>query len=73
MIKLLERLINKNSQVMSLHAERILGIAAKMINSNNFLERVEAKEIVSSIAKGAGLSKVIKVLRMNLESSEEEI
>lgn len=62
-----------NSEVISHYAEKILSLCAWLISSDNFLERIEAKEIISTVSKAIGLSKIIKILRMNLESSETEI
>ena len=68
MIKLLEKLIQKDAQVISSYADKIFGLVSWMISSDNFLFRIESKEIVSTLAKSIGLSKVILVLRMNLDS-----
>lgn len=68
MIKLMEKLIKKTPETVSNYAEKIFSLVSEMINSDQFLFWVEAKELITTLSKAIGLSKVIMILRMNLDS-----
>lgn len=62
-MKVIDRILYKLDELVRPHVHRILVVIEPMLIEEDFYARVEGREIISSLAKAAGLPTMIATLR----------
>ncbi len=71
LVKLVDRLIFQLDDAVRPHVKNILRVVEPMLIDSDYYARVEAREIISNLAKAAGLATMIAIMRPDIDSGDE--
>ncbi|EGW35457.1 uncharacterized protein SPAPADRAFT_53713 [Spathaspora passalidarum NRRL Y-27907] len=73
LVKLLSRLLFQFDELIRPHTHQILQVISPLLIDEDSTIRLEAREIISSLTKAAGLANILSTLRPDLDNVDEYI
>lgn len=73
LVKVIDRILFKLDDLIRPYTEKILKVISPLLVDENHIMRIEAKEIISNLAKAAGLAHTISTLRKHIDSQDETL
>lgn len=73
LVKLIDRIIFQLDDAVRPHVKNILRVVEPMLIDEDYYARVEAREIISNVAKAAGLATMISVMRPDIDDADEYV
>ncbi|KAK8826053.1 hypothetical protein WA556_003782 [Blastocystis sp. ATCC 50177/Nand II] len=72
LIKVLNRVLFKLDSLVRPYVHKILVVVEPMLIDEDYFARVEGREVISNLAKAAGLAYMISTMREDLDSQDED-
>jgi splicing factor 3B subunit 1 len=73
MVKVIDRVMHKLGEMVRPFAHKILVVVEPMLIDEDYFARVEGREIISNLAKAAGLPTMIATMRPDLDNPDEYV
>lgn len=73
LVKVLDRLLLELQDGVKTYAHRILAAVAPMLIDEDFFARAEARDVISNLAKAAGLAAMIATVRTDIDHDQEYV
>ncbi|EAL42479.2 splicing factor 3B subunit 1, putative [Entamoeba histolytica HM-1:IMSS] len=73
LVKVVNRIIFKLDSLVRPFTAKLLVVITPLLDDADFIARVEGREIISNLAKAAGLQTMIAAMRPDIDSPEESI
>lgn len=73
LVKVVDRVLYKLDDLVRPHVQRILAVITPMLIDQDYYARIESREIVSNLAKAAGLATMITTMRPDIDHDEDYI
>ena len=71
MVKVIDRVLYKLDDLVRPYAHKLLEVVAPLLISEDYYARIEGREIISNLAKAAGLATMISAMRNDIDNSNE--
>ena len=73
MVKVIDRVLYKLDDLVRPYVHRILAVIEPLLIDEDYYARVEGREIISNLAKAAGLATMIATMRPDIDSPDEYV
>ena len=73
LVKVIDRILYKLGELVRPHTHKILIVIEPLLIDQDHYARLEGKEIISNLAKAAGLASMISVMRPDVDASDEYV
>eukprot|EP00986_Skeletonema_menzelii_P011996 scaffold6367_cov153-Skeletonema_menzelii.AAC.2 len=73
LVKVIDRVLYKLDDLVRPHVHRILAVIEPLLIDEDYYARVEGREIISNLAKAAGLSTMISTMRPDIDNPDEYV
>ena len=73
LVKVIDRVLYKLDDLVRPFVHRILAVIEPLLIDEDYYARVEGREIISNLAKAAGLSTMISTMRPDIDSPDEYV
>lgn len=73
LVKVIDRVLYKLDDLVRPYVHRILAVIEPLLLDEDYYARVEGREIISNLAKAAGLATMIATMRPDIDSPEEYV
>jgi splicing factor 3B subunit 1 len=73
LVKVIDRVLYKLDDLVRPYVHRILAVIEPLLIDEDYYARVEGREIISNLAKAAGLSTMISTMRPDIDSPDEYV
>jgi splicing factor 3B subunit 1 len=73
MVKLIDRILYKLDDLVRPYVHKILLVIEPLLIDEDYYARVEGREIISNLAKAAGLTTMIATMRPDIDSKDEYV
>jgi splicing factor 3B subunit 1 len=73
LVKVIDRVLLKLSDLIRPYVHKILQVIEPLLIDEDYFARMEGREIISNLAKAAGLGCMISTMREDIDSSEEYV
>lgn len=73
LVKVIDRILYKLDDLVRPYVHKILIIIEPMLTDEDYYARVEAREIISSLSKAAGLPTMIATMRPDIDNVDENV
>jgi splicing factor 3B subunit 1 len=73
LVKVIDRVLYKLDDLVRPYVHRILAVIEPLLIDEDYYARVEGREIISNLAKAAGLATMIATMRPDIDSPEEYV
>lgn len=73
LVKVIDRILLKLGDLIRPFTEKILKVITPMLTEEDHIARIDAKEIISNLAKAAGLAHIITTLRKFIDSPDDNV
>ncbi|KAL9179841.1 hypothetical protein ACHAXT_007811 [Thalassiosira profunda] len=73
LVKVVDRVLYKLDDLVRPYVHRILAVIEPLLIDEDYYARVEGREIISNLAKAAGLSTMISTMRPDIDSPDEYV
>jgi len=73
LVKVIDRVLYKLDDLVRPYVHRILAVIEPLLIDEDYYARVEAREIISNLAKAAGLATMIATMRPDIDSPDEYV
>lgn len=73
LIKVVNRVLFKLDSLVRPYVHKILVVVEPMLIDDDYYARVEGREVISNLAKAAGLAYMISTMREDLDSADENV
>jgi len=73
LVKVIDRVLYKLDDLVRPFVQRILAVIEPLLIDEDYYARVEGREIISNLAKAAGLATMIATMRPDIDSPEEYV
>ena len=73
LVKVIDRILYKLDDLVRPYVHRILAVIEPLLIDEDYYARVEGREIISNLAKAAGLSTMISTMRPDIDSPDEYV
>jgi splicing factor 3B subunit 1 len=73
MVKVIDRVLYKLDDLVRPYVHKILLVIEPLLIDEDYYARVEGREIISNLAKAAGLTTMISTMRPDIDSQEEYV
>ncbi|KAL3944091.1 MAG: hypothetical protein SGBAC_001822 [Bacillariaceae sp.] len=73
LVKVIDRILYKLDDLVRPYVHRILAVIEPLLIDEDYYARVEGREIISNLAKAAGLATMIATMRPDIDSPEEYV
>lgn len=73
LVKVIDRVLYKLDDLVRPYVHKILAIIGPMLMDEDYYARVEAREIISSLSKAAGLPTMIATMRPDIDNADENV
>lgn len=73
LVKVIDRVLYKLDDLVRPFVHRILAVIEPLLIDEDYYARVEGREIISNLAKAAGLATMIAVMRPDIDSPDEYV
>lgn len=70
-VKVIDKILYKLSDLIRPHVHKILVVIEPMLIDDDYYARVEGREIISNLAKAAGLATMISTMRPDIDHKDE--
>lgn len=71
LVKVMDRVLYKLDDLVRPHVGRILTVIAPLLVDADYYARIEAREIISNLAKAAGLAAMVTTMRPDIDHEED--
>lgn len=71
LVKVIDRIMYKLDDLVRPHVHNILVVIEPLLIDEDYYARVEGREIISNLAKAAGLPTMIKTLKPDIDHNDE--
>ncbi|KAL7492999.1 hypothetical protein ACHAWT_002155 [Skeletonema menzelii] len=73
LVKVIDRVLYKLDDLVRPYVHRILAVIEPLLIDEDYYARVEGREIISNLAKAAGLSTMISTMRPDIDNPDEYV
>ncbi|KAL7539805.1 hypothetical protein ACHAXR_010099, partial [Thalassiosira sp. AJA248-18] len=73
LVKVIDRILYKLDDLVRPYVHRILAVIEPLLIDEDYYARVEGREIISNLAKAAGLSTMISTMRPDIDNPDEYV
>eukprot|EP00735_Rhodelphis_limneticus_P001151 TRINITY_DN11719_c0_g1::TRINITY_DN11719_c0_g1_i1::g.17490::m.17490 TRINITY_DN11719_c0_g1::TRINITY_DN11719_c0_g1_i1::g.17490 ORF type:complete len:843 (+),score=305.54,sp/O75533/SF3B1_HUMAN/81.19/0.0,HEAT_2/PF13646.1/0.0025,HEAT_2/PF13646.1/1.1,HEAT_2/PF13646.1/9.7e+03,HEAT_2/PF13646.1/45,HEAT_2/PF13646.1/1.2e+02,HEAT_2/PF13646.1/0.55,HEAT_2/PF13646.1/0.013,HEAT_2/PF13646.1/63,HEAT/PF02985.17/1.4e+02,HEAT/PF02985.17/9.6e+02,HEAT/PF02985.17/0.00087,HEAT/PF02985.17/2.1e+03,HEAT/PF02985.17/0.61,HEAT len=73
LVKVIDRILYKLDDLVRPYAHKILVVIEPLLIDEDYYARVEGREIISNLAKAAGLATMISVMRPDIDNPDEYV
>lgn len=73
LVKVIDRILYKLDDLVRPYVHRILAVIEPLLIDEDYYARVEGREIISNLAKAAGLATMIATMRPDIDSPDEYV
>mmetsp|Transcript_20941 Transcript_20941/g.49390 ORF Transcript_20941/g.49390 Transcript_20941/m.49390 type:complete len:1274 (+) Transcript_20941:115-3936(+) len=73
LVKVIDRVLYKLDDLVRPYVHRILAVIEPLLIDEDYYARVEGREIISNLAKAAGLATMISTMRPDIDSPDEYV
>lgn len=73
MVKVIDRVMFKLDDLVRPYVHKILVVIEPLLIDEDYYARVEGREIISNLAKAAGLATMISTMRPDIDSPDEDV
>lgn len=73
LVKVIDRVLYKLDDLVRPYVHRILAVIEPLLIDEDYYARVEGREIISNLAKAAGLATMIATMRPDIDSPDEHV
>lgn len=73
LVKVVDRILYKLDDLVRPHVSQILAVIEPLLVEEDYYARVEGREVISNLAKAAGLPTMIATMRPDLDNPEEYV
>lgn len=73
LVKVIDRVLYKLDDLVRPYVHRILAVIEPLLIDEDYYARVEGREIISNLAKAAGLATMIATMRSDIDSPDEYV
>lgn len=73
LVKVIDRVLYKLDDLVRPYVHRILAVIEPLLIDEDYFARVEGREIISNLAKAAGLATMIATMRPDIDSPDEYV
>ena len=71
LVKVIDRILYKLDDLIAPYVHKILVVASPMLIDEDYYSRVEGREIISNLAKAAGLPNMLQAMRPDIDHHDE--
>jgi len=72
-VKVIDRILYKLDDLVRPYVHKILIVIEPMLIEDDYYARVEGREIISNLAKAAGLATMIATMRPDIDNQDEYV
>merc|ERR1711965_990046 len=73
MVKVVDRILYRLEELVKPYVHKILVVIQPMLIDEDYYARVEGRQIISNLAKAAGLATMISTMRPDIDSMDEYV
>ena len=73
LVKVIDRVLYRLDELVRPHVHSILAVIEPLLIDEDYFARVEGREIISNLAKAAGLATMIATMRPNIDHTDEYV
>jgi len=73
LVKVIDRVLYKLDDLVRPYVHRILGVIEPLLIDEDYYARIEGREIISNLAKAAGLATMIATMRPDIDNPDEYV
>ena len=73
LVKVIDRVLYKLEDLVRPYVHRILGVIQPLLIDEDYYARIEGREIISNLAKAAGLATMIATMRPDIDNPDEYV
>lgn len=71
LVKVIDRILYKLDDLVRPHVKKIITVIAPLLIDEDYYSRIEGREVLSNLAKAAGLASMISTLRPDIDNKDE--
>lgn len=71
LVKVIDRILYKLDDLVRPHVKRIMVVIAPLLIDEDYYSRIEGREVLSNLAKAAGLATMIQTMRPDIDNKDE--
>lgn len=71
LVKVIDRILYKLDDLVRPHVKRIMTVIAPLLIDEDYYSRIEGREVLSNLAKAAGLATMISTMRPDIDNKDE--
>lgn len=71
LVKVIDRILYKLDDLVRPHVKKIMTVIAPLLIDDDYYSRIEGREVLSNLAKAAGLATMISTMRPDLDNKDE--
>lgn len=71
LVKVIDRILYKLDDLVRPHVKKIMTVVAPLLIDEDYYARIEGREVLSNLAKAAGLATMISTMRPDIDNKDE--
>lgn len=71
LVKVIDRILYKLDDLVRPHVKKIMTVIAPLLIDEDYYSRIEGREVLSNLAKAAGLATMISTMRPDIDNKDE--
>lgn len=73
LVKVIDRILYKLDDLVRPHVKKIITVIAPLLIDEDYYSRIEGREVLSNLAKAAGLASMISTMRPDIDNKDDAV